>query len=112
MTPTLLVSQDGPNLKVHDEGIALLNGLGTAPVATVAVAGMYRTGKSFLLNQLVGGNGSFTVGNTTSSCTRGIWICVVPPDVRPPRLRPLVYSSRASPPPPHHQPLLRSIGGS
>eukprot|EP01051_Picozoa_sp_SAG22_P017815 SAG22_NODE_2839_length_2165_cov_1.673282_2_plen_364_part_01 len=81
LAPTLLVSQDGSNLKVHDEGTQLLAELGTAPVATVAVAGMYRTGKSFLLNQLLSGNGHFTVGNTTSSCTRGIWICVVPEDV-------------------------------
>ena len=79
--PTLLVSQDGANLRVHDEGLDLLRALGTAPVATVAVAGMYRTGKSFLLNQLCGGHGDFTVGNTTSSCTRGIWVCVVPPEL-------------------------------
>jgi hypothetical protein len=84
--PVLLVSQNGTQLQVHEDGLAVLAGIGSAPVATVAVAGMYRTGKSFLLNQLVGGGaggqgqGSFTVGNTTSSCTRGIWLCLVPPE--------------------------------
>ena len=40
----------------------------------VAVAGLYRTGKSSLLNFLLGRQSGFTVGPTVQACTRGIWI--------------------------------------
>ena len=82
--PICLISQQGTGpeskLVIHDEGLAVLKSLGTTPVATVSVAGMYRTGKSFFMNQLMGRSG-FVVGNTTTSCTRGIWIWVAPPGV-------------------------------
>ena len=62
------------------------------PVSVVCVAGPYRSGKSFLLNALAGRSESsrastrnekdvspttplFEIGNTISSCTRGIWLC-------------------------------------
>ena len=86
--PVCLISQEGTgpdsSLKVHEEGLDILRGLGQTPVATVSVAGMYRTGKSFFLNQLMGragGGAGFVVGNTTTSCTRGIWLWVAPPGV-------------------------------
>lgn len=87
--PVCLISQQGTGpdsaLVIHDEGLDVLRGLGQTPVATVSVAGMYRTGKSFFLNQLMGqsGNGGagFVVGNTTTSCTRGIWLWLAPPGV-------------------------------
>ena len=83
--PVCLISQEGTgegsSLVIHEEGLAVLRALGTTPVATVAVAGMYRTGKSFFLNQLFPGQSGFVVGNTTTSCTRGIWVWVAPPGV-------------------------------
>ena len=82
--PVCLISQEGrgesASLKIHEEGLDILRGLGTTPVATLSVAGMYRTGKSFFLNQLMGRSG-FVVGNTTTSCTRGIWLWLAPPGV-------------------------------
>ena len=48
-----------------------------APLAVVAVAGRYRSGKSFLLSQLCGGgaaSAAFSVGHTVESHTRGIWM--------------------------------------
>ncbi len=78
-TPVCLISQQGEQLRVHEDGLALLDSLGSAPLATLAVAGNYRTGKSFFLNQLVGARN--TVGSTTESCTRGIWAWVAPPEV-------------------------------
>jgi hypothetical protein len=52
--PVCLVAQEeDDSLRVCAEGIALLDGLGAAPVAVLAVAGLYRTGKSFLLNQVM-----------------------------------------------------------
>jgi hypothetical protein len=41
------------HLKVADEGIALLNSI-DGPVSPIVVIGPYRSGKSFLLNQLLG----------------------------------------------------------
>lgn len=45
------------------------------PAAIVIVAGRYRSGKSFLMNQLVGDAGGFAVGHTVESKTKGIWLC-------------------------------------
>lgn len=66
---------------LEDEGAALLKSLADRPVVVVAVAGMYRTGKSFFLNALAGHTAErsglgFRVGSTSESCTRGIDICV------------------------------------
>ena len=50
-------------------------------VAIVSVTGLYRTGKSFLLNLLMDTHNTdhaFTVGNTVNACTKGIWICGQP----------------------------------
>ncbi len=42
------------------------------------MAGPYRTGKSFLLNRLIGKSGpnvaGFEIGSTVQSCTKGIWV--------------------------------------
>ena len=38
-------------------------------VAIVSIAGLYRTGKSYLLNALMGKSAGFTVGPTVKACT-------------------------------------------
>lgn len=43
-------------------------------IAVVIVAGRYRSGKSFLMNQLAGESGGFSVGHTVESHTKGIWL--------------------------------------
>ncbi|MDR3740713.1 MAG: hypothetical protein P4L40_16995, partial [Terracidiphilus sp.] len=43
-------------------------------VAVIAVAGMYRTGKSYLLNRLMGRGSGFVVGPSVKACTKGIWL--------------------------------------
>jgi hypothetical protein len=41
----------------------------------VGVAGMYRTGKSYLLNQmLLNRSDGFGIGPTVNPCTKGLWI--------------------------------------
>ncbi len=40
----------------------------------MAIAGLYRTGKSYILNKIIGREGGFTVGPTVKACTKGIWI--------------------------------------
>jgi hypothetical protein len=42
----------------------------------ISIAGLYRTGKSFILNKLAGSNRGFSIGATIEPCTEGIhmWI--------------------------------------
>lgn len=64
-------------LEVCEEGLNLLReDVGSELVSCIAVAGMYRTGKSFFLNQLAGSGGGkqLGVGSTTEPHTRGIWL--------------------------------------
>ena len=81
---TCLISQDDENLVVHQDAVAQLAALGSTPIAPIAVAGLYRTGKSFLLTQLgleagrTSTDKTFVVGSTTESCTRGIWMWIAP----------------------------------
>jgi hypothetical protein len=45
----------------------------TGPVAVIAVAGLYRTGKSFILNQLAGAQAGFDIGGSVGTRThRGV----------------------------------------
>ncbi|XP_065146033.1 guanylate-binding protein 4-like isoform X2 [Paramisgurnus dabryanus] len=48
------------------------------PVVVVAVVGLYRTGKSYLMNQLAGKQTGFALGSTIESKTKGIWMWCVP----------------------------------
>lgn len=44
------------------------------PIAVVSVAGLYRTGKSYLLNRvLLNRSSGFGVGSTINACTKGLW---------------------------------------
>lgn len=58
---------------VTDDALAILRSI-DIPIAPVAVAGRYRTGKSFLLNCLVQDKSGFEVGPTIEACTHGIWL--------------------------------------
>ncbi|ETI36620.1 hypothetical protein F443_17284, partial [Phytophthora nicotianae P1569] len=77
--PFVLVDDDG-GFSVNPEACAVLERV-KSRLVVVAVAGLYRTGKSFLLNMLVKGvSGSrqeqpgFAVGGTVNACTKGIWM--------------------------------------
>ncbi|KAK3277670.1 hypothetical protein CYMTET_14335, partial [Cymbomonas tetramitiformis] len=62
-------------LAVSHEGLDALR-LITTPVAPIIVIGPYRSGKSFLLNQLLGvscGEG-FGVGHQRDTKTKGLWV--------------------------------------
>ena len=49
------------------------------PLGVIAVAGRYRTGKSYLLNRvLLNRQKGFGVGPTIHPCTKGIWIWGAP----------------------------------
>lgn len=47
-------------------------------IAVLGIAGAYRSGKSFLVNKMIGRSKSFVVGHSIRSCTRGIWCYSVP----------------------------------
>ena len=74
MSVPLIVCKEDGTYQVHDDGAALLSQL-TRKLAVIMVCGKYRTGKSFLLNQLTGQKATFSVGHTVESHTRGIWVC-------------------------------------
>jgi hypothetical protein len=59
------------NFKTSSEGISFLKSLPRKPFSVVAIGGIYRHGKSFLLNQLIG-SPVFEVSNGLSGCTQGI----------------------------------------
>lgn len=57
-----------------DEAVDFLKSI-PAPIGVVAVAGMYRTGKSYLLNRIIlNRKKGFSVGPTVNACTKGLWV--------------------------------------
>jgi len=64
--------------EVCEEGAALLEGFGPRRISVASICGLYRTGKSYLLNLLLErvqkGLPLFTVGNSTNACTEGLWL--------------------------------------
>lgn len=67
---------------VSDEAQTLLRSI-KEKVAVIAVAGKYRTGKSFLLNRILldkKQKNGFGVGPTINPCTKGLWIWSQPID--------------------------------
>lgn len=61
------------DLVINKEAINLIKSI-RDKICVVAVAGLYRTGKSSLLNWLLNRNAGFTVGPSINRCTRGLWI--------------------------------------
>ena len=43
-------------------------------LAVICIAGIYRSGKSYLLNRLLGRQDGFEIGPNITSCTKGLWI--------------------------------------
>lgn len=79
--PFIVYNEEKKRWGIHSEGAALLSRLSN-PLSVVVVAGKYRSGKSFLMNQLNASNegkastaSSFAVGHTVESHTKGIWLC-------------------------------------
>jgi hypothetical protein len=70
---------DPTKLTLRSEGLDFLRSV-RGPIAPVVVIGPYRSGKSFLLNQLLGvscGEG-FGVGHTRKTETKGVWAWSAP----------------------------------
>ncbi|XP_055484312.1 guanylate-binding protein 4-like isoform X1 [Psammomys obesus] len=80
--PICLVENENEELRVNPKAINILEKV-TQPVVVVAIVGLYRTGKSYLMNRLAGQNHGFNLGTTVRSETKGIWMWCVPHPSKP-----------------------------
>ncbi|XP_050016144.1 guanylate-binding protein 4-like [Alexandromys fortis] len=81
-TPICLVQNWKEELTVNPEAIRILEKI-SQPLVVVAIVGLYRTGKSYLMNRLAGQNHGFSLGSTVQSETKGIWMWCVPHPTKP-----------------------------
>jgi hypothetical protein len=76
----LTVKREGSkwHYEVCPEGAELLRRQGSRLIAVISMCGLYRTGKSYILNLLLErvqrGLPLFQVGSTTRACTEGLWL--------------------------------------
>ncbi|XP_040607625.1 guanylate-binding protein 4 isoform X2 [Mesocricetus auratus] len=80
--PICLVENENEELRVNPKAINILEKI-NQPVVVVAIVGLYRTGKSYLMNRLAGQNHGFNLGTTVRSETKGIWMWCVPHPTKP-----------------------------
>ena len=67
------------SLVINEEAVKILEGI-TNPICVIAVVGQCRSGKSYLLNQLIPSTAQsfFELGHTMVSKTKGIWMWDTP----------------------------------
>uniref|UniRef100_A0A8C3WV75 GB1/RHD3-type G domain-containing protein n=1 Tax=Catagonus wagneri TaxID=51154 RepID=A0A8C3WV75_9CETA len=82
MDPICLIENNNQLLSVNQKALQILEKI-SQPVVVVAIAGLYRTGKSYLMNRLAGQNHGFRLGSTVRSETKGIWMWCVPHPSKP-----------------------------
>ncbi|XP_051021936.1 guanylate-binding protein 1-like [Acomys russatus] len=75
--PVCLIKNVKGQLIANQEALSILSAI-QKPVVVVAIVGLYRTGKSYLMNKLAGKNTGFSLGSTVQSHTKGIWMWCVP----------------------------------
>ncbi|XP_004635820.1 guanylate-binding protein 6-like [Octodon degus] len=80
--PICLVENINEEMTVNKEAIEILDKV-AQPVVVVAIVGLYRTGKSYLMNRLAGQNHGFPLGSTVQSKTKGVWMWCVPHPIKP-----------------------------
>lgn len=80
--PICLIANTDEHLVTNQEALEILSAI-TQPVVVVAIVGLYRTGKSYLMNKLAGKGKGFSVGSTVQSHTKGIWMWCVPHPQKP-----------------------------
>ncbi|XP_036047282.1 guanylate-binding protein 1-like [Onychomys torridus] len=75
--PLCLIENVKGLLRPNQKALEILSAI-TQPVVVVAIVGLYRTGKSYLMNKLAGKNTGFSLGSTVQAHTKGIWMWCVP----------------------------------
>ncbi|XP_067831344.1 guanylate-binding protein 1-like [Heptranchias perlo] len=78
----LIENSASGELQVNQEALNILSEI-SQPVIVVAIVGLYRTGKSYLMNKLAGKQKGFSLGSTIQSQTKGIWMWCVPHPLQP-----------------------------
>jgi hypothetical protein len=69
-----LVTFEAGNFQVNPEALEILKQV-EAPMSILGVAGLYRSGKSYLLNRIIlNQERGFNTGSTVNPCTKGIWM--------------------------------------
>ncbi|XP_073705467.1 guanylate-binding protein 3-like [Garra rufa] len=76
-SPVCLVENVNGSLSICKDALEFLSRI-SEPVVVVSVVGLYRTGKSYLMNRLAGQQSGFALGNAVESKTKGIWMWCVP----------------------------------
>ncbi|XP_066124813.1 guanylate-binding protein 1-like [Saccopteryx bilineata] len=80
--PVCLIENTKGQLTVNEEALKILSAI-RQPVVVVAIVGLYRTGKSYLMNKLAGKKEGFSLGSTVQSHTKRIWMWCVPHPKKP-----------------------------
>ncbi|XP_054448069.1 guanylate-binding protein 1-like [Pteronotus mesoamericanus] len=80
--PVCLIENTKEQLVVNPEALKILSAI-NQPLVVVAIVGLYRTGKSYLMNKLAGKKKGFSLGSTVQSHTKGIWMWCVPHPEKP-----------------------------
>lgn len=69
-----LVTLENDKFRVNPDALEILKAI-DSPIIVVGVAGLYRTGKSYLLNRIIlNRERGFGVASTINACTKGIWM--------------------------------------
>ena len=72
--PIQLINSEGGGLQVNPKALDILRQI-DKPMVVMGVAGLFRTGKSYLLNKMIlNRKGGFETKGTVNSCTKGIWM--------------------------------------
>ncbi|KAM6217091.1 LOW QUALITY PROTEIN: guanylate-binding protein 1-like [Rhynchocyon petersi] len=80
--PLCLIENINEQLTVNQEALKILSTI-NQPLVVVAIVGLYRTGKSYLMNKLAGKENGFSIGSTVQANTKGIWMWCVPHPKKP-----------------------------
>ncbi|XP_006831042.1 PREDICTED: interferon-induced guanylate-binding protein 1-like [Chrysochloris asiatica] len=80
--PVCLIENINKKLVANQEALKILSAI-NQPLMVVAIVGLYRTGKSYLMNKLAGKKKGFSLGSTVQSHTKGIWMWCVPHPEKP-----------------------------
>uniref|UniRef100_A0A8C2R0J9 GB1/RHD3-type G domain-containing protein n=1 Tax=Capra hircus TaxID=9925 RepID=A0A8C2R0J9_CAPHI len=84
MVPICLVENKNAQFSVNQKALQILENISQPPVVVVAIVGLCRTSKSYLMNMVLAGqNHGFSVGSTVQSHTKGIWMWCVPHPKKP-----------------------------
>ncbi|XP_069707722.1 guanylate-binding protein 1-like [Phaenicophaeus curvirostris] len=78
----LIENSPRKGLVVQQEALQVLSEI-PQPVVVVGITGLYRTGKSYLMNRLAGQRKGFSMGSGVQAHTKGIWMWCVPHPCRP-----------------------------